>query len=67
VTSQGTALGVTAVGLLFALFFHLGTREPSTIVEQRREIECGRRIPWYRWFLRPQLYLVSRCKHPYTV
>jgi hypothetical protein len=52
-------LGIIAVGLGFAAFFHIFTKEPSTSAQQKEESKQGKGIPWYKWFTNPQFYAVS--------
>jgi len=56
---SGTALGIIVIGCLFTLIFHCFTREPSTPLEQRSEAARGKKLPWYKWFIKPQFYLVA--------
>ena len=52
-------MGIVGVGLIFSILFHLGTKEPVTTREDVKAIESsGLKIPWYRWFINPQFYLV---------
>ena len=48
-------MGIIAVGVCFAAFFHIFTKEPSA---QQKESKEGKRIPWYKWFTNPQFYAV---------
>jgi len=59
-------MGIVGVGLFFSALFHLGTKEPivSRTDIQKSETE-GTKIPWYRWFVNPQFYLVSLILYQY--
>ena len=59
---QGTALGIIVIGLCFAAFFHIFTREPSTSAQQKEEEAEGKKIVWYKWFTNPQFYAVRYFK-----
>ena len=59
VNTQGAVLGIIFFGLIFSALFHLGTVEPCTRAQQKVEKQDGKRVAWFQWFLKPQLYMVS--------
>jgi Na+/melibiose symporter-like transporter len=59
VNTQGAVLGIIFFGLIFSALFHLGTVEPCTRAQQRVEKQDGKRVAWFQWFLKPQLYMVA--------
>ena len=51
------SLGIIVVGLIFSLIFHVGTKEPRRINLNSTEVQ-HRKLSVYKWFLKPQFYLV---------